>query len=389
MPNSSPHSSSAFSSHRFLMRAGLSACTVYAWIFALQYFYSVSGSISSAFLQVILLYTLAQVVTVLLTPYSAMLLKNGVRRTLQMGVLACVCAFILWGGALAGLFGHMPSFGIVGFALFMGIYRALYWVPYALEKNQTPQIKNKRLHQEVCIALMPAIAGYALNDGSLSAIALLFSGAILLITSLAPLFTIEETYEKYSWKYRETFGELFEPKYDSLVTSAFLEGIQGAALVLIWPLTIFLIVGASYRLLGLVLAITLLIAIPMRSFGNRLTLRSPAIHATLAASAWVLRLLVASPFGVILVDSYSSVSQRTPYADSYAFEQAADNGTYLDEYTVLKEISLALGRVTLCIVGALSIGVFSLPIGLAVMFTFAACAAVASIYRIRNVKISY
>ena len=381
MPQS-PVPASALSSHRFLMRSALAAGSAFAWVFVLQYFYGLTGDLARACTQVILLYALAQVVTALLTPYTAQMLGRGVRRSMFWGVLVCALGFSLWGGALSGFFAETRIAGIVGFTLFLGAYRALYWIPYALEHAEVG--RDTPVSQEFFIALMPAITGYALTEGALSAALLLFACIIIALVSLVPLVRVPESYERFSWGYREAFGELFESKFKPIVESSFLEGVHGAALLIIWPLTIFLIVGASYRLLGLVLTVTLLLALPLRRLGRNITRGRHVLHIALAASAWALRLIVATPVGVIFADVYASVGRPLSAIDLYALEHSADNGTFVDELTALKEIAMCIGRITMCVITAFCISAFSLPVGLAVAFIVAALSAALSILQTRR-----
>src|SRR5262245_32332923 len=123
----------ALGAHRFLMRSALAATTLFAWTFAFQYLYGVFGNLPEAFVRVVLLYELSQVITNLLTPYAAKQLARGVRGRMVIGVLTCVLALVIFGAALSGVINGLA--GLVSFAVFMGAYRALYWTPYVLEKR--------------------------------------------------------------------------------------------------------------------------------------------------------------------------------------------------------------------------------------------------------------
>jgi hypothetical protein len=381
----SPASASALgalSSHRFLMRAAFAATNAFAWVFALQFFYAHQHNLRVSFVSVITLYALAQVVSALLTPYAAVRIVAGVKRLMFFGVLFATIGFSMLAASLSGE--SYTSAGLIGFALFMGAYRALYWVPFSLERER--ESASLGIPQEFFLALMPAIAGLTLTDGSLGAITLLVGGIIILLGSLAPLSVMPEVFERYSWGYRETFGELFEAKYNPIVESAFLEGVQGTALLLLWPLSVFIISGSSYKALGLVLTCTLLLSVPLRAFGAKLVRTKPLLHATLAASAWVMRLAVATPAGVVLVDAFASTSRKPHAADMYSLEQAADNTTYLDELSALKEISLAIGRLAMCAFAAICITFFSMPAGISASFVLAALASIIAIVEARKRK---
>lgn len=372
----------ALGSHRFLMRAALAGIQAYAWVFALQHFYARSNSLSEAFVQAIVLYALSQVITALLTPYSARRINNGIRLHMIYGVLLMALALSLLAGALTGIV--TGAFGMIGFALCVGAYRAMYWTPYAYERDHYGVAIG--LSQEFLIALMPALVGYSLFGGALGALAGIISATLILMASIAPLLAVPEVYERYTWSYGETFAELFESKYDTLVQSAFLEGMQGAALLFLWPLSVFILVGSSYRLLGIVLTLSLLLSIPLKAFGERLVHRHPLLHMTIAISAWVMRLAAMTPLTIIMVDVYASTTRRHS-VDRFTLEQSADNASYVDELTALKEISMSIGRLTMCAIASIGIVFFSLSVGLAVAFITAAIAAAMSIYLAR--KASY
>ncbi|HVU75437.1 MAG TPA: hypothetical protein VHD38_01190, partial [Candidatus Paceibacterota bacterium] len=57
--------------HRALLRIALSAGHVFAWILILQYFFVRYGTLEAGIISTLLTFALAQVVTVLLTPWCA------------------------------------------------------------------------------------------------------------------------------------------------------------------------------------------------------------------------------------------------------------------------------------------------------------------------------
>ncbi|MFA7310006.1 MAG: hypothetical protein WC050_03830 [Candidatus Paceibacterota bacterium] len=95
-----------------------------------------------------------------------------------------------------------------------------------------------------------------------------------------------------------------------------------------------------------------------------------------------MRLAVGGAIGVILVDTYFYVGSRasTRGVDAGSYEHSADNNTYIDEYTALKEMGMALGRILLCLLVAFMAPVASLSITFIVAFMCAAAAAGVSVY---------
>lgn len=80
------------------------------------------------------------------------------------------------------------------------------------------------------------------------------------------------------------------------------------------------------------------------------------------ALGWVWKGLVETVVGVFAASTFHNVGAillRTPM-DTLMYEQAADSGHYIDEYTVLREIALNIGRVLMLLFLILITSQFSL-----------------------------
>lgn len=373
---------STLHAHRLLLRFGLSLVHAFAWVFVFEYFYLLSGSEARALAGAVLLYALAQFITIVATPVSAAHLARGVKRSLIWGAVVAASAFTVLGAAFSGYFTTPALWGVVAFATLLGLYRALYWIPYTLASAETAPLAHMRTYFEVFIALMPLFAGLTLVSMQSAPARLLFGASALIVLSALPALFMRDTRERFSWPYVYTFKQLFRRRNYGLVLQSLLEGAQGAALFLIWPLAIFLILEWSYSMLGLVFTITLLSILLLRRFyrwlADSFAIRSSsAVHTVFAISGWVARLAAGTPVGIVIADSYSYTTQpeRGVHADPFSFEHASDRGAFLDEYTALKEIALALGRIMLCSIVFFLAFVLALPIVFAIALGIAAAAA--------------
>ncbi len=382
----------ALQSHRFLMRVALAAVNLFAWIFIFQYFFARSNALSHALLQTIVVYALVHFVIFFMTPFSARHLRNGIIRPMTEGVVLAAGSFSVLALAFKGYFGAYIVVGILLYAVLRGMYHALYWVPYTMDSLQTGQRKSiTRFLQEGTLALIPTIAGLILTSGVGGLSIVFYSASILAIASLVPLRYIKEIHEGYSWGFVESFHKLFARRNRTLTTTAFLDGISGAALLLFWPIAIFLLVGWSYAMLGLIMSITYLLVFFIRAHVRDALKKVRAessilVHVFLTVSGWLLRLVVATPIGVVLVDSYfyTGSQVRGTGISTLTFDQSADRGSYIDEYTTLKEMALALGKITTCVVGAFFAATVSFPVTLIAVFLLAAAASGASVFLSRK-----
>lgn len=376
----------ALTLHRFLMRGALAGGHIFAWIFAFEFFYALEASIDHAFVRTILLYALSQTVTCLVTPLAARSLLFGAGRVLMLAVPLAAVAFVLLGATFDGWFsGISASYSMIAFALAMGLYRALYWTPYDVEFSAHARTSGS-IFPELLIALMPLIGGLLVVSVRNGPAALSYWGAVIIIGSVIPLFFVRDIRERFTWGYRETFRRLLSINDRHIAVGSFLDGISGAVLLLFWPFAIFLIVGNSHGTLGLVLSLTFCVAILMRKFvrtvlGRLRVERSLLVHTVFAVTPWLFRFFVASPVGVIFVDSYFySTTSRRAGVDAVAYEQAADGGSYVDEYTALKEVALALGKITICLAAAAILSFASVPIVLGFALLAAAIASTAGVF---------
>src|SRR3989338_1340732 len=347
--------------HRFLFRLGLSIANIFAWIFVFQYFYIQSGRLQGSLISTILMYCLAQATTIILTPLSAAHLRHCVKHSIVYGALAAGAAYIYLGATLFSFSGGLAEWGIAIFALLLGAYRALYWVPYQLEASGASKERSRMpIAYEAVIALMPIFAGVTLATVPFAPQRILFGAVIFILLSLLPLLPLRNMFEGFSWSYGETFRQYFSPRHRQLLITSLMQGLQGATLFLLWPIAVFFIVGSQFHVLGAVISATLFAVLLLRALYSRFIKRtgldrSIIVLSVFSASGWLMRLFAGTPFVIFFVDAYSHVSSSriSNSIDIFAYEQTADQGSFIDEYTTLKEIGLAFGRILACLVCAL------------------------------------
>ncbi|MEY4747089.1 MAG: hypothetical protein RLZZ416_138 [Candidatus Parcubacteria bacterium] len=363
-------------SHRFLFRLALGISHVFAWIFIFQYLYLVEGDLARALARVALLFALSHTTLVLATPLAARMLRHGVRRSIVLGVFLAASGFALLGVSFQGV-AHVIyiPLAIVLFAILLGLYRAFYWIPYEIEAHDFAPRKRSSL-KEIIIACAPAVGGLLIAAYPASAYAVLYAGAALMLLSLRAASSLPEAAERFPWSYRESFMHLMARENHVVVSRAIREGMIGAALMFFWPIAIFTMTNWSYGVVGVVLTITFLAAIFARALVREAMPTSKLINALLIISPWIMRVAVATPLGIVLVDSYFYTASPVRYGlDPFTFEQAADAGLFLDEYTALKEMGLAIGRITVAIIGSFAALSFSFPVALVLVFAAAALVA--------------
>lgn len=380
------NSGRALRAHRTLSRLAFSFMHSFAWIFVFLYFASFRG-LEGGFVQTLLLYALSQTTLCLTVPFALKHLRHGMKRGMVYGTLFASAAFVTLGALLVGYYARDFSLAMVLFAVFLGVYRGMYRIPYSIEaRYNTAKIgADDRVLRDTLIALMPALAGVLIEFHAGTFVWLLFVTALALVLSLVPLASTDNVYENFTWGYRETFGNVFARSHRRLVIAQVLAGVESVAIVLIWPIAIFVLVGFSFKVFGSILSLTLLATLLTRAVMQRTQFvshieKSPVIEAVIAASAWVARLTVFAPIGIVLVDVYAQLKGGRHDDFAVLCEHPVDGGLYLDEFTALKEEARALGKICIILVAFVLASIFSFPMLLLVLFILAGIAAVVSIY---------
>ncbi|MBI5456537.1 hypothetical protein HY969_02255 [Candidatus Kaiserbacteria bacterium] len=381
---------SAITIHRFLLRAALAAGNVFAWVLVFHALYFSGETLTGALIATVLAYAAAQLIAFFLTPLSGMNLANGTQRSILYATFALSVSFVWLAAASTGVFGAGAEniwVGIVGFACLQGVYRAFYWIPYRASQGARHQQQTNYLF-EVFLTLMPLSASIIIVGAVGGAWMLLVGCATLAFASSIALIGIRESYEPYLWNYEDTMRALVSEDSRDMLTKSMLQGLQGAALLFAWPIAVFILFDWSYMLLGAVMSLTLILTlVGKRLLRGTLSIMglqySAPIHSTLAASSWVMRLLIFSPVSVVLADVVYHMGEPTRHIglDQSAYEQAADSAHYIDHTTALKEMGYALGRLLLC--GALILLALyaSAIVALAGAIALSAVASLVSIFR--------
>jgi hypothetical protein len=352
----------SLSSHRFLMRFALAAGNVFAWVFAFRAFYLASASVEASIFAIAALYAMMQGIVLILTPLSGAALRHGMRRALAYGTLVASFAFACFSLVFAPQVSAEFAFAMAAsFVILMGIHRALYWVPYRTEAAHGVYIRASHA-QEIFLAFVPLAAGIIIEIDWLGPEAILAAAALIALSALIPLIRIPESYEGFEWGFLESFYALFSPFNRSFLSLSIFDGIQGVTLLLVWPLAAFIIIGQSFLGLGFILTATLLMAPLARHLTRRLLNKlrahdSTPVLVSLVFSSWILRLAAASPLQILVADVYyhSGVSPKRFSVDAPVFDQTADGAHYVDEYTALKEMGMAIGRIIACLILAASV----------------------------------
>ena len=302
---------------------------------------------------VILYYLLGSLLYFITLPIGARLMQDiNLKNSIIISVFFRIIFFLAFYKFLDN-----PTLYFIVAVLSITLMRNTFWLPFSTELALLTDKKNRGKQFSVIFSaaailgiIAPMIAGFVLEKWSFGVIAVI--SLILSLVSLLFFSRLPENNEEYSWTFKETFQYLFHPFNRRMVIAYMSDGVIGIVKVLFWPLFIFTILDEQYRAVGLITGAIVLLGILLRLFiGNLLDRFKKTnlikVGIALNSTAWIIKVGITSVFQIFVASTYhilAIIVLRTSL-DTLVYEKAADRGHYIDEYTVIKEMALHLGKI--------------------------------------------
>ncbi len=370
---------------RIFMRISLSALSVFIPVFIYKQY-------DEKITMVVLVFATIYLFQLILNPISAKLLGIfGLKPLLISGMLFAVASV-----ASLAFPDEYLNLSVFLFAILTAIYRVLYWVPYHIDfsllldkKTRGRQLAFLRNFSTLIIIVAPILGGVLISSGGFAAT--FTYAAIIMAFALLPILKINNVYERFSWGYIETFIHLFRKENRPILLAHAANGAQAIAVVVFWPLYIYMILEGRYTSLGIITSITLIAVMFLRYLAGKMfdkwsEKRMVLVGVLFSATGWVIKVFVNTPVQIVLADTYHQFGRvvNSLTFDAATYEQSADAGKYIDEYTTLKEMALNVGRLLMLFITFFLIEIF----GIKVAFILAALLTLFMILLERQTRIS-
>lgn len=318
--------------------------------------------------------------------------KIGLRRSLRISVVLGAIYFLIyyfiykvsenleWSFA----FDNSLVWLIFLVTIVLTFHRGMFWIPMHTDMAKFTDKKNRgkevSLIEATTLAMSvagPVAAGWILAEYNFDVLFII--GVLVYLISLIPLMTLPKTKERYSWSYKKTWKEFLSPQRRKTVLAFIGDGAEGAVGLIIWPIFMFELLKGNYFEVGalssLIVLVTMFMQLAVGKFTDKYD-KSKMIKwgSYLYAIGWIVKIFIVTAFQIFIASTYHSFAKifaRTPF-DTMIYERAADQGHYVDEYTVIHEMAIQLGK-SLMLVFALILIMF-----LEIQWVFA-LAAVASL----------
>jgi MFS family permease len=335
--------------------------------FGIIFFYQKFGN---SIEKVLILYFFLYLAFAIFNHVSAKMIKHfGMRRIMTFSLFGLAVMFLsrtFWDFA--------PHLSLLLFFISLTIYKTFYWIPYHVEFASFTDKKNRGKQTaflynvgDIFAAVIPFIAGILLSQYGFNI--LFYIGFVFVILSIIPLYRVQEVKEEYTWSAMKLIKEIFDRDNRPIVISSVGNGMQAIVGAIIWPLFIFIAINGDFVVFGSILALVAIGLIVLRYFIGRYLDRFGRERVMRAGNfiyftGWILKTLVAGVTGIFLVDIYHRfgfVINKTSF-DVTTYDQAADNGHFIDEYTVLREVSFLIGGMVMALILLPAVALFSIKV---------------------------
>ncbi|MEA2113159.1 MAG: MFS transporter [Patescibacteria group bacterium] len=311
--------------------------------------------------------------------------KFGFRRALRVSVFLGALFYAIFYFTNENNFKYLIPFSL----LVLVLYRLFYWLPYHIDFAKFTSKKDRGRQVSILNAsrlsagiFIPLVAGYVISQFGFNV--LFFIAIVLYLVSGVPYLVIPRTREKFSWSFLETWRQFFSREKRKIVLAYAADGAENVVGLVVWPIFIYQLLNGDYFKVG---AISTLIigftVVAQLLLGKTMDLKSSKEGVLkwgsfFYSAGWVIKIFISTAFHIFMVGAYHSIAKiflRTPF-DALTYEIAADQGHYVDEFTVLHEIAINFGR-TLMVVLIVCASFF-----FAVQWTFILAAAAAIVFNL-------
>ena len=258
--------------------------------------------------------------------------------------------------------------------------RLTFWIPFHTDfarfTDRTDRGKEISLMwatKAFLSILMPIAAGFLIATYSFNIVFVIV--LVLLASAAIPFLALPKTQETFSWTAEQTIKNFFKKTNRKLVIANIANGAENVVGLIIWPIFIWQILAGNFLEMGAIssgiILITILLQLIAGKYVDLLDKRTMLRWGTgFYAIGWLAKTFILTASQIFILGAYHSVTQifkDTPF-DSLNYEIVADKGHYVDEFTVLREMSVHLGKIIM-----LALAVYlSLNFGINLTFILAA-----------------
>lgn len=247
---------------------------------------------------------------------------------------------------------------------FLILFRILFWTPFRTDvtkftdkKNRGRQMSSLEAIKMFLAVLLPLVAAFIIDKFSYDILFLMVIALYLL--TIIPFKKLPPTKENFSWSYAQTFKQYFYSlKNKKVAQSLFADGAETFVGLIIWPIFIFELLDGNFLEVGMVSSLIVLVTIILQLFFGKIIDKKMSKQkilkwgSLLYAVGWIIKIFIITSFQVFIAGAYHSITKiftRTPF-DTLTYDLSAQEGHYVDEYTVIIEMMVHTGRFIMMVI---------------------------------------
>tara|TARA_Y100000031_G_scaffold132340_1_gene153331 strand:- start:26541 stop:27740 length:1200 start_codon:yes stop_codon:yes gene_type:complete len=304
---------------------------------------------------VVLFYLVGSLLYMLFVAVGAQYMnKFGFRKALTVGTLFGAIFFVILLSANPEkifIFAVLAAFALL-------LHRIFFWLPYHVDFAKFTDSLNRGREVSAMFAtrsflgvLGPIAAGIIISKSGFDI--LFFIAIFLYVVAAFIFFRTPKVHEKFTWNYRETWKHFCSKEHRAPMLAIFANGAENAIAIVIWPIFIFQLLDGNYFAVGalstVVVGLTLILQLAL---GKYLDLDDLHKYKTLRlgsifyAIGWVAKIFVLTAFHIFIAGLYHGITKiftRTPF-QTLLYDMTADQGHYVDEFTVIREMAMHSGK---------------------------------------------
>lgn len=236
------------------------------------------------------------------------------------------------------------------------LFRLTYWLPYHVDfakftskKNRGKQLSVLESTRLIISVISPLVFGFLIDRFDFDIMFIM--GVLIYLLSGIPYLSIPRTKEKFSWGYKETWRQFFAKENRGVVIAYMADGAENVLGVIIWPIFIWELLNGNVLQVGiistLIVGISVFLQLLIGKYTDKMDKKKMLkLGSIFHAIGWIAKIFVATTFQIFITATYHNLSKifiRTPF-DVLTYEMAADEGHYVDEFTVIHEIAVGIGK---------------------------------------------
>lgn len=275
-------------------------------------------------------------------------------------------------------------------------FRLFHWVPFHVDFTMFTKPGERGRDVSLTFATIaflgvigPILAGFIVEQTSYQILFLI--AIVLLVAATISYGLVPETAANYEWGVGETWRKLFSPEMRGIASGAFANGAEVVVTLVAWPIFLYEILDGDLFDIGaistVIVALTIGVQILIgryidRAKGN--SVKTLRVGSMFYAIGWVLKIFVLSAAQVFFVGLYHNVTKiftKTPFS-ALMYDMSGEQSRYVDEITVVKEMSEHAGR-TLSLVAIIIVS-FIFPINYTFIIAAVASLALNMIHRFQH-----